>query len=215
MAIKRTGDGQIDDVAHVPDQNHAEVWNDPREGDPISGNRSAYTLRTIYDYWNAAYRGLVPHGVLSKVPNSPDVVDNPATFEESDADFEADNTEDTYTEPNIDDITAVPVVIVDNLENLGNRAGEYFTSYLSSVSTSVDRIAYQDMSRVQLRIKNNGPGILYIGENESRGYIGYPVAVGDVLILATTRDVWAVQQTGQTGPCQVGIIASYQKRERP
>ena len=98
---------------------------------------------------------------------------------------------------------------------MGNRGGEYFTSYVSSITTNVDRIAYQDMSRIQLRIKNNGPGILYIGENESRGFIGYPMAVNDVLILETTRDVWAVQQTAQTGPAQVGIIASYQKRERP
>lgn len=215
MAIKRTRDGQVGDTAHVPLPTEDEVWNDPREGDPISGNKSAYSLRTIYDYWNVAYRGLVPHGVLKGVPNSPDVIDNPATFEESDADFNADNTEETYTEPNIDDITAVPVVIVDDLANLGLRGGEYFTSYLASISTAVDRIAYQDPSRIRLRIKNNGPGILYLGENESRGPIGYPMAVNDIVDLETTRDVWAVQQAGQTGPAQVGIIASYQKRERP
>ena len=81
MAIKRSGDGQIGDAAKVPTQDRAEVWNDPREGDPISGNASAYSLRTIYKWWNAAYRGLTPHGVLTGAPNSPDAVDNPAKFE--------------------------------------------------------------------------------------------------------------------------------------
>jgi len=215
MAIKRTGDGQIDDVAHVPDQNHAEVWNDPREGDPISGNKSAYTLRTLYDFWNRAYGGLVPHGVLSKAPNSPDVVDNPATFEESDADFEVHNQEDTYTEPNIDDITAIPVVIMDDLASLGNRANEYFVAFAQNIRPTPDRLIAQDQSRQSLRITNNGPGTLYIGENESRGFAGYPLALNATITLTTTRDVWATQQTGQTGPAVVGLIATYQKRERP
>ena len=225
MAIRRSRlGGMIGDVVIVRRNNRSgspgEVWNDPRDGDPDSGNASAFTLRDLYSYWNAAYRGLSPHGVLTQAPNSPDMVDNPATFDETDADFDTVNTQPLVPEDgppyDLADIHAVPIVVMDDLSALGGRAKSYFTAWTMGVTATIDTLVADDPSRTSIRIYNAGPGTVYIAETESKGYTGFPLAAASSSItINSTRGVYAIQQSGQASPAQVSLLAINERREIP
>lgn len=218
MAIRRSFTGMIGDIVVIRRQgNRNETWDDPREGQYEQGNAGAYTLRTLYDFWNASYRGLAPHGVLSGAPNSPDVVDNPRPFDETgDADFDTIQEDPDEVALPIDEIQAVPIVIMDDLSGIGRRTGAYFNAFTQAVTTSVDTLLTIDPYRDRAVITNAGPGIVYLGETESRGYGGYALpAASAPFLIPTTRAIYAIQQTGQVGPAQVSILSVTEKRELP
>jgi hypothetical protein len=188
----------------------------------IAGNYNRAHVKTIYDSWNAAYRGLVPHGVAafpltrgaakSRAPKSGQHRDNPAPFEEGELpDTIADPD---IVEPAVQDITPIPVILFDDMSAEFSRMNTYFTAYVQGVTTAVDRIISRQPNRLEVRLMNLGPGIVYIAENESKGTSGYalPAAMTAPILLPTTREVWAVQATGSPSPAQVNILITYERR---
>jgi hypothetical protein len=188
----------------------------------IAGNYNRAHVKTLYDSWNAAYRGLVPHGVAAlpltrggakaRAPKAIQHRDNPAPFEEGD---EPDTIADPDTvAPAVQDITPIPVIMVDDMSAEFTRMSTYWIGYVQGVTTAVDRIIARQENRVDVRIMNLGPGIVYIAENESKGTTGFalPAAMTAPILLPTTREVWAVQASGSPSAAQVNILITYERR---
>lgn len=228
MALRRGQTGMVGDVptyrldgAELPTNGVDNAREDPKLGQRPNGNRSNYTLRDLYAYWFAAYRGVVPHGVATsrlmpgaatvEAPKDDEFLNDPEGYE----DGAPVTTADTDPEPpNISDMVPVPVVMVDDLTRIERRTAAFFHAYTQGVGTTVDRIIPRQDSRIDCRILNLGPGTVTIGENESRGYTGFtlPAAMTSPIVFPTTREIWAVQQTAQSGPAQVCIFLTFEGR---
>jgi hypothetical protein len=175
---------------------------------PINPDAVRAHLKSVYKAWNAAYRGFVPGGVQMPPPDSSSEYDEPETYADTDYDV-------TYADPetiDVRNIVPIPVVIMDDLQatrrktEIDFEAGQFFVGAISPVI-----IVSRRGSRISLRISNNGPGIVYIGKTESYGTTGYALQVNEAMTLTTTKDVWAIQQTAQTGNADVSILEEYQK----
>jgi hypothetical protein len=187
--------------------------DDPSARVPAPTNPPALLtgLQTLYDNWKLAYRGLSPHGINKPAPYI-DEYTEPETFAE---------VETEYTEPdpspdplpfNYKNIVPIPIVIIDDLHSTRRNTETYFTAYQESVqAVNPQLIVNRHNSRVSLRLSNNGPGIVYLGHNESVSRGGYAMAVNEALTLTTTRDVWAIQQTAQVSPAALSVMYEYDK----
>jgi hypothetical protein len=163
--------------------------------------------KTYQDYWNAAYRGLVPGGLNRKgdssAPVLPDGGDDAEPFSE---------TPVTVVEPEeVQRPDAVPVVIFDDLSRVAGSTEDYFHTYQITVgSISPVMIAAHDSRRTRIRIYNVGnvgdtdpiPPV-FIGANESvDAFSGFEVIGRDPLQISpeaylemkTTREVWAISR---------------------
>lgn len=184
--------------------------------DPVKPNVNPPSLlvgmRTLYDYWSAAYRGLEPHNVNSPAPIDTQY-DEPETFD----DAEQESIINPDVKPNslmfkYEKVIPIPVVVIDDLHSTRRHTETYFTAYSELVqAVNPQLVVSRHSSRISLRLSNNGPGIVYLGHNESVLLGGYAMAVNEALTLTTTRDVWAIQQTGQVSAAALSIMYEYDK----
>lgn len=172
-----------------------EVPN-PSEPEPQRGNDTGISLRSLYRQWNAAYRGFVPHGVRLPSPTEGVVTefdDNPETFVE----------DEPIDEPEV------------NIREVEEYSQDYWNPVTLNVTVVPTLIAGIDPDRTLIRIVNQGPGMVWIGHNESVLTGGFPLPPMTTtfydLELHTTREIWAVQQSGQAGPAQLSYIREYTK----
>lgn len=169
-------------------------------------------LQTLYDNWKAAYRGLQPHGINQPAPYI-DEYTEPETFNEAEA--EEPTTPDSTPDPlpfNYKNVIPIPIVIIDDLHSTRRTSDTYFTAYQESVqAVNPQLIVNRHNDRVSVRLSNNGPGIIYLGHNESVLRGGYAMAVNEALTMTTTRDIWAIQQTAQTGPAALSVMYEYDR----
>lgn len=177
-------------------ENTVESPADMTGPDPQRGNDTGIRASSIYRYWNAAYRGFAPHGVRLPSPTTGTLEqfeDDPNTFEE--------------------DSTAEPSADFEPVES-------YEQDYWNTISVQVGAtqpvlVVGQDNDRTLLRMVNIGPGIVWVGHNESVLNGGFPLIPMATtfydLELHTTREVWAIQQTAQTTPAQLSVIREYTK----
>lgn len=231
MAIKRGRQGIVGGEPtsqREPAENPTDGADNTRDNQKtnmrqrIAGNYNRAHVKTLYDSWNAAYRGLVPHGIAAlpltrgstkaRAPKGIQFRDNPAPFEEGELADTIDSPDPTT--PAIQDITPIPVIMVDDMSAVFSRMDTYFTAYVQGVGTSMDRIIARQPGRLDIRIMNLGPGIVYIAENESKGTSGFalPAAMTAPILLPTAREVWAVQASGAPSAAQVNILITYERR---
>jgi hypothetical protein len=171
-------------------------------------NRKTNTLSSVVDYWNAAYRGLVPGGINQVPPEYTDTGPDPEPIDQPD---------DPYVNPDPlievqQNIVPIPVVITDDISHTRIRVAKEILTYTQQIlSSSSYRLVTRVPYTTQIILQNLGPGIVYLGHNESVGTSGFQLPVGQLIVLGTTRDVWAIQQTGQSGYAQVCVIHEYDK----
>jgi hypothetical protein len=169
-------------------------------------------LQTLYDNWKAAYRGLQPHGISKPAPYI-DEYTEPETFNEAEA--EEPTTPDSTPDPlpfSYKNVIPIPIVIIDDLHSTRRTSDTYFTAYQENVqAVNPQLIVNRHNDRVSVRLSNNGPGIIYLGHNESVLRGGYAMAVNEALTMTTTRDIWAIQQTAQSGPAALSVMYEYDR----
>lgn len=205
----------------------ADNWNNSEE-DPSDlpqeqhGNSNILTLRSIYESWNAAYRGFVPHGINpggvpgsrgrypSPSDNSPDQNTEPLPFDEDDPELiPADAVPKAYQ-----DIVPIPIVLMDDYSVEKPSSGNFCIFYTENVqSVSTQRIVVPQRNRTRVMLQNAGPGTVWIAQDESVGRTGFPLAAAMTapLSISTTREIWAIQQTAQATNAFVSIILQYSR----
>lgn len=163
------------------------------EPQPQRGNKQGFDAGSIYRYWSAAYRGFAPHGIRLPSPQRGVEVqfdDNPETFEEA---------TDEQEEP-AKHLDIKPYTITD------------FKSYTANVGTTPVMVTALNDRRVKILLYNAGPGTVWIAHNENVVNQGFPLlTTTQPLELITTREIWAVQQTGQVSLAQLSMINQYEK----
>lgn len=165
--------------------------------------------RTYQDYWNAAYRGLLPGGLNQKgdssAPVLPDGGDDAEPFSE---------TPVSFVEPEeVKRPDAVPVVIFDDLTRVAGSVEKYFRTYTIAIpAVGTTRIVNRDPRRTKVVISNMGPNTIFIGDTESTGVTGFQLS-GIFLTLETTREIWAIQNDtpAPSGPAIVNVLVEYDK----
>lgn len=203
-----------------------DAWNNSEEVSDSPqkqhGNSNIATLRSIYENWNAAYRGFVPHGINpsgfpgsrgrypSPSDDSPDQNTEPLPFDEDDPDFiPADSVPRVYQ-----DIVPIPIVLMEDLSAEKPVMGSFCTFYTENVQgVSTQRIVVPQRNRSLVMLQNAGPGTVWIAQDESVGRSGFPLAAAMTapLLIQTTREIWAIQQTAQTSNAFVSIILQYSR----
>lgn len=153
--------------------------------------------RTLQDYWNIPFRGLVPGG-LNDQKDSPSLprITNPP---------DATVMEDAEVEP-----PAFP--IYEKPESFVRRYFQTFQIQVGSVETV--QILGQDTFRHRAIIRNVGPGSVFLGATESVGRSGYSLMQSTTeppFIIETTEEVWALQETGQSSNAIVHILVEFDK----
>ena len=192
---------------------------------PQAGNSTRIDLRTLYDAWNAAYRGLAPHQInpwpitpgaaSAEAPTtmSAGMADNPKTFEESTPDTVGDEEEPET----LSDLLTIPQVqIVDNVET----TDEYFHSYTMNVGAKTPvMIVSSQKYRGTVYLINRGEDVVFIGVSESRGTEGFPlIGTGAAspplpILVPTTREIWAIADSAAgTGFMPVKVLITYERR---
>lgn len=163
---------------------------------------------TAQDYWNAAWRGLSPGGLQQNPPEYTDIGPDPETV---------DMPDDPYVLPDnpVELQTAavpIPVVLVDDLSHTVKRVEKYNICLTANVDANTSRILIpRDPFRTQVIVQNLGPGIVYLGHNESVGSSGFSLPLNQLIVLGTTREVWAIQQSAQASIAQVSVLMEYDK----
>jgi hypothetical protein len=166
-------------------------------------NKKTGTLSSVVDYWNAAYRGFVPGGLNQVAPEITDIGPDPVTV---------DMPDDPYVNPDPEveleqNIVPVPVVLMDDLSHTRKRVEIYPTTFTANVDGVTPRILLpRDPYRTQAIIQNLGLGSIYLGHNESVGNTGFALALGQLVVLSTTRELWAIQQSAQATVAQVSVL---------
>ena len=233
MAIIRHHQGYVDINANPPPRNQSPVYehdqtveNDPREGLPKHGNTTGINLRTLYDAWNAAYRGLTPHQI-NPLPITPGAAtapaptevssefdDNPKTFDEPTPETVADSEplqEDT------DKLYAVPVSVIDDQ----TVSEDFFHVYRVNVgSVTPQMIVAQQKFRATVQIANLGNQTVWIAETESRltdAWPLYPATAGatpDQYTIPTSREIWAIADPAAAANLMsVAVLITYSRKE--
>lgn len=230
MAIIRHRQGYVDIYANPPATNQAPIYeheqtveNDPREGLPEHGNRTRINMRTLYDAWNASYRGLTPHqinpvAITNGAATAPapthfedGKADNPQTFDEGTPQTIADGDE---SESDKEQNAATPVTVVD-------VANDFFHVYRVNVgATTPQMIVAQQRFRSSVRITNLGNQTVWIAETESRltdGWPMYAAAAGsspDTHDVGTSREIWAIADPAAAGNLMsVAVMITYARKE--
>lgn len=169
-------------------------------------NKKTGALSSVVDYWNAAYRGFVPGGLNQVPPEYTDIGPDPETV---------DMPDDPYVEPDppVELQTAavpIPVVLMDDLSHTRKRVEIYPVTLTANVDTNARILIPRDPFRTQCILQNISAtvtsGIVYLGHNESVGVTGFQLAPGQLIVLSSTRELWAVQQAGQSAIAQVSVI---------
>lgn len=172
------------------------------------GNKKNGGLSSVLDYWNAAYRGFVPGGLNGIPPVGHDIGPDPEPFGQDDESYVAPDSEVKIQQP----IAPVPVILVEDLSHTEKRVERFIIANTANIgAVTADLIAPRNPYRTQLIVENVGPGILYLGHNESIGTSGFAMAVNTVIVLGTTREVWGLQQSGQSSIAVVSVIQEYDK----
>ncbi|MGE3429263.1 MAG: hypothetical protein AB7I44_21150 [Hyphomicrobiaceae bacterium] len=172
--------------------------------------------RTYQDVWNAAYRGLVPHGMNAYPKNGggapalPDGGPDAEPFSET----EPDNFEPEIPEP----IETQPVVIIDDLSRVRGSSELHFHSYQVQVGpVGTTLVVNKDVTRTRVVLLNIGPGVIYLGSTESVGTSGavlLPSATSGVVHereIFTTQEIWAMQGSGESSNAILHVIVEYTK----
>lgn len=168
-------------------------------------------LKTIYDNWKLAYRGMAPHGITKPAPYI-DEYTEPETFDAVETEITSPDGSPDPLPFNYENVIPIPIVIIDDLHSTRRNTETYFTAYQENVqAVNSQLVVNRHNARVSLRLSNNGPGIVYLGHTESIGRSGYAMAVNEALTLTTTRDVWAIQQAAQSGTAALSVIYEYDK----
>lgn len=230
MALSRSRDGMVGNRATIrtqpeelpeggPDNTRENQENDGQQ--LPNGNRSAERIKSLYIRWNAAYRGLTPHGIAPRAivpgaatapaPTEGDYSGNPDLYQ--DPVEETNDPPDPFV-PNLQDIVPIPVVVIDDLGKLDRRVTPYYTAFTQGVGAICERIVPRQDTRVDCRIMNLGPGTVTIAETESKGYTGFtlPASMTAPILIPTTREIWGIQQAAQVSPAQLCIILVFDKR---
>lgn len=229
MAIIRHRQGYVDINANPPPRNQRPAYEhdqtvevDPRLPLPKSGNTTRVNLRTIYDAWNAAYRGLVPHGInplpimpgaaSAPAPNEfgAEMDDNPKTFDEPTPETVA---EGEMPEDDQEEMYAVPVSIIDDK----TVSDDFFHVYRINVgSVTPVMIVAQQKGRDTVRIANLGNQSVWIAETESRLLDGWPMfaatggATPTQYVIPTAREIWAIADPAAAGNLMsVAVMITY------
>lgn len=139
---------------------------------------------------NNPYRGTNDHGVES------------ASHPEFFTGYEEMHSGEYRDEPH--HVEAIPVIIVHS----GARELRQFRvgiEFVDSTNGLVARlIAGRNDARTELRITNNGAGLVYYGETESvTPYTGYPVPAGKEVIFRGEVAVWFVAAAGTSAPLAI------------
>ena len=168
-------------------------------------------LSSVLDYWNAAYRGFVPGGINQVPPEVTDIGPDPEPI---------DMPEDPYVLPDPEvqleqGIVPVPVVLMDDLSHTRKRVEKYNLMLTANVTGPSSRILIpRDPYRTQVILQTTGAAV-YLGHNESVGSSGFLLPVSQVIVLGTTREVWAIVQTATpptgTEAAQVSVLMEYDK----
>ena len=231
MAIIRHHQGYVDINANPPPRNQSPVYehdqtveNDPREGLPVHGNTTRINLRTLYDAWNAAYRGLTPHQI-NPLPITPGAATAPAPTEVS---AEFDDNPKTFDEPTPETVSpgdepeseqeqmfAVPVSIIDD-KTINN---DFFHVYRINVgSVTPVMIVAQQKGRATVRVANLGNQSVWIAETESRLLDGWPMfaatagATPTQYTIPTAREIWAIADPAAAGALMsVAVMITYDR----
>lgn len=171
---------------------------------------------TYQDFWNAAYRGLVPHGLNAYpkenggAPVLPDGGPDAEPFSE---------TEPDIVEPEMPpQIDTQPVVIIDDLTRVKGSSELHFHSYqvqVGAIGTTL--VVNKDPARSRVVVLNLGPGNVYLGATESVGLGGavvLPSAADGVVHereMFTTQEIWAQQVSGQSTTAILHVVCEYTK----
>lgn len=182
------------------------------------GNKKTGTLSTVADYWNAAYRGLLPGGLNQVPPEYSDIGPDPEPIDQPDDPYVLPDPEVAIEE----NVVPVPVVITADVSHTRKRVEKYVTTMSANVVGPSPRILIpRDPFRTQVIIQavaagglSGGAGV-YLGHNESVGTTGFLLPVGQVIVLGTTREVWAIVQSAipatGTESALVSVLMEYDK----
>jgi hypothetical protein len=161
-------------------------------------------LSTVLEYWNAAYRGFVPGGINQVPPEISDIGPDPETIDTPDDPFILPDPEVKLTQ----NIAPMPVVIMDDISHTRKRVEKYNLMLTANVDPTSTRILIpRDPYRTQVILQTTGNAV-WLGHNESVGTSGFLLPVSQVIVLGTTREVWAIAQTGSA---QVSVLMEYDK----
>jgi len=148
-------------------------------------------LSSVLDYWNAAYRGFVPGGLNQVPPEDSDIGPDPEPITEPDDPFVLADPEVKLEQG----IVPMPVVIMDDISHTRKRVEKYNLMLTANVQNDSTRILIpRDPYRTQVILQTTVAAI-YLGHNESVGTSGFLLPVDQVIVLGTTREVWAIAQT--------------------
>lgn len=162
------------------------------------------------DLVSIAYRGLSPGGLqqLLGVKGTPGDMDDPPTFSED---------VESYIEPDSQvalqqNIVPIPIVIVDDITHTRRRVDRRIVTNTATIdAVTPQMIVPRNSYRTQTILENLGPGIAYLGHNESIGVSGFALSVNSVLVLGTTEPLYCIQQSAQASLGLVSVIQEYDK----
>jgi hypothetical protein len=165
---------------------------------------------TYQDFWNAAYRGLVPGGIQTNNDSTAPAISDSGVGTEA---APLDEKEQYVDEPEPDPpSTILPVIIVDDKSRVAGSVEKFIRTYTVTLNAVTPQLALaREPSRTRVVLINNGPGIAYLGHNESVGISGFPLPINTTLTLTTTRELWILQQSGQVSLGVVAILVEYDK----
>lgn len=240
MAIIRHRQGYVDIFPNPPKldltppyEHDQTVEVDPREPLPQHGNVNRVNMKTIYDAWNAAYRGLTPHQInpLPITPRAATAVapnqfgdgkdDNPKPFTEPTPETraEGEQSEDYHEDrPDVigDENYVVPVSVVDDTTISEN----FFHVYRVNVgATTPQMIVAQQRYRDSVTLVNLGNQTVWIAETESRLTDGWPMysagagATPSPYPVPTAREIWAVADPAAgANLMSVAVMITYERK---
>lgn len=166
------------------------------------------------DYWNAAFRGLVPGGWPQKPPVATDMGDVPPFDEDTETYIPAD-----AEVPLQQNVVPMPVILVDDLSHTRKRVERYLTTLSFNITLSPGLVVPRNPFRTQTIINNTTNVAVFIGHNESvlAGLTvaspgGFALSPNSVVVLGTTRDIWVVATTAPAVATNtISVIQEYDK----
>lgn len=167
---------------------------------------------TYQDYWNAAYRGLVPGGIQTANDSTAPLITNTGTGTDA---APLDDVTQYVDEPTPDvEVQPVPIVIIDDLSRVAGSVEKFWHAYQQAVPfVGTTLLVNRNPFTTQVRLRNTSTTAfdVAIGHNESIGVVGYPLVPGAEIVLHTTREIWAQQITSQATPSIIAVMIEYDK----
>lgn len=166
------------------------------------------------DYWNAAFRGLVPGGWPQKPPVATDAGDVPPFDEDVETYIPAD-----AEVPLQQNVVPMPVILVDDLSHTRKRVERYITTLSFNITLTPGLVVPRNPFRTQTIINNTTNVAVFIGHNESvlsglaaGSTAGFALSPNSVVVLGTTRDIWVVATTAPAVLTNtISVIQEYDK----